>query len=76
MHSVCQFDHTYAIIVFSHRVYRVPGFLSSRQNWLSPPSHRKRVLPPPHWFQGGDTLACGRGGGGANSDEGTDALVL
>jgi hypothetical protein len=29
------------------RVYRVPGFLSSRPNWL--PLTRKRVLPPGLW---------------------------
>ncbi len=41
----------------------------------SHPFTRKRVLPPPLWFQGGFTLACGRGGGGPNSDEGKGALV-
>jgi hypothetical protein len=30
----------------------------------------------PLWSQGGDTLACGRGVGGANSAEGMDTLVL
>jgi hypothetical protein len=44
------------------RVNRVPGFLSSRPNWL-PPFTRMRVLPPHLWFQkGGDTQAEGRGG--------------
>ncbi len=34
-------------------VYRVPGFLSSRPNWLSPPSHpQASVAPPPPRFQG------------------------
>jgi hypothetical protein len=57
-----------------HRVEsvdRVPGFLSSRPNWIPRPLTRKRVLLP-LWFQGGDTLRAG----GANSDEGTDILVL
>ncbi len=31
---------------------------------------------PPFGSGGGDTLACGRGGGGPNSDEGTDTMVL
>ncbi len=47
------------------RVYRVPGFLSSRPNWL-PPFTRMRVLPPPHlWFQkgGGHTSWRERGVG-------------
>ncbi len=57
-------------------VYRVPGFLSSRPNWLSSPPHRKRVFPPrpPSRFQRGDTLACGREGEGAHSNEGTNTL--
>ncbi len=38
-----------------HRVYRVPGFLSSSPN--RPPT------PSPLWVQGGDTLAYGGGGG-------------
>ncbi len=60
-----------------HRVYRVPGFLFSRPNWLPPPPHSwaSVALPPlvPRW----DTLAMGRGGGGGggpNSDEGTDTV--
>ncbi len=47
----------------------------------SPAPTSKRVLPSPPFGSGGGggTLACGRGdggGGGANSDEGTDTLVL
>jgi hypothetical protein len=40
---------------------RVPGFLSSRPNWLSPPPPHPQAsfAPPPH------TLACGRGGWGS-----------
>ncbi len=49
-----------------HRVDRVPGFLSSRPNWLPRPLTRKRVLPfSPIWFQGGGTHSLlGEGGGG------------
>jgi hypothetical protein len=69
----------FADTVFRHRVDRVPGYIS-RSNWLLPLIH-KQVLSP----------LCFRGGGGggrgtqslaeeeargANSDEGTDALVL
>ncbi len=46
-----------------HRVDRVPGFLSIRPSWLSPPLSRKQVLPP--LVPTGDTLACWRGGGGS-----------
>jgi hypothetical protein len=41
---------------------RVPEFLSSRPNWLPPPLHPPRVLPP-LGSKGGDTLAGGRGAG-------------
>ncbi len=34
------------------------------------------VAPLPPLDQGGDTLACGGGCGGANSDEGTDTLRI
>jgi hypothetical protein len=37
------------------RVYRVPGFLSSRPNWLPPPPHPQSSI----WFPGG--------GGGVHS---------
>jgi hypothetical protein len=46
------------------------SFLSSRPNWLPLPPH------PPHFFQGGTHSLAGEGAGGANSDEGTDTLVL
>ncbi len=63
-----------------HRVDRVPGFLSSRQNCMAPPahSHASESCPrPPFGSKGGDTLAWGKEVvGGANSDEGTDTLVL
>jgi hypothetical protein len=65
-------------MVFTHRVYRVPGFLASRPNWLLPPPHPLVGVVPPLVPGGGgeDTLARGRGGGGSHSDEGTDTLVL
>jgi hypothetical protein len=47
---------------------------------LAPPRPftRKRILPTPlHWVQGGDTLACREGvGGGPNSDDVIDTLIL
>ncbi len=42
---------------FNYRVYRVPGFLSSRPNWVPPP-HMQASVAPPLWVQGG-TLVCG-----------------
>jgi hypothetical protein len=50
-----------------HRVYRVPGFLSSRPNWLPrSPLPQASVALVPLWFQeGGDTPAGGRGAGGS-----------
>ncbi len=52
---------------FSYRVYRVPGFLSSRPySVLAPPAPSSaRESPPPLWIRGGGgTFACGRGCGG------------
>ena len=48
-----------------HSVDRVPGFLSSRSNWVRPFLHpQASVAPPLVWFRGcGVTLACGRVGG-------------
>jgi hypothetical protein len=58
-----------------YTLYRVQGFLVSRQIWSPPP--QASVSPPTFGsWGGGDTLACGGGGGGANSDEGTGNLVL
>ncbi len=34
-----------------HRVNRVPGFLSSRPNWVPPPLTRKEVLLLPLWVR-------------------------
>ncbi len=44
---------------WEHRVYRVPGFLSSRPNWLPRPRARKRVLPPPPLVPGGTHSLAG-----------------
>jgi hypothetical protein len=57
---------------------RVPGFLSSRPNWLPPSRHPQRsVAPPPFGSKGGrHTRLRGRGWRGPNCDEGIDTLVL
>jgi hypothetical protein len=41
-----------------------------------PPSHPQKCCLPPFGSDGGDTLVCGRGGGGPDSDDGTDTLIL
>ncbi|MFN9907320.1 MAG: hypothetical protein ACK56F_14570, partial [bacterium] len=49
-----------------------------RPNWLPPPPHKQESVAPSSLSVGSGgvgTLASGRGGGGANSDEGTDILV-
>ncbi len=46
-----------------HRIYRVPGFLYSHLIWVLPTPHPQVIVAPPLWVQGGDTLACGGGGG-------------
>ncbi len=57
-----------------HRVYRVPGFLSSQLDWVPPPSHPQgSVASLPLGPRGGDILACWEGGG-PNSDEGIGTL--
>ncbi len=47
--------------------------LSFQSSESGPPplSPARECRPYPFWVQG-DTLACGVGGGGPNSDEGTD----
>ncbi len=53
------------------------GFLSSRPSWLLPPPHpQASVAPPPLIPGGGHTRLREREWGGANSDEGTNTLVL
>jgi hypothetical protein len=59
--------------------YRVPGFLFCRPKRLPPPrhTHQQASVAPPPGFGGGHTRLRERGrGGGADSDEGTDNLVL
>ncbi len=53
-------------------VDRVPSFLSNRPNWLPLPPHQQA------FGSGGvaHSLEGQEGAGGANSDEGTDTLVL
>jgi hypothetical protein len=57
----------------SHRVDRVPGFLSSRPNWVRLPPHLQASVVPPLVPGGGGvhTRLRERGVRGPNSDEGT-----
>jgi hypothetical protein len=48
-----------------HTVYRFPGFLSSHPNCVPPPPNPQGNVAPPFGSKGGDTLACGGGGGEA-----------
>ncbi len=58
-----------------HRVYRLS--VQSSELDPPPPPPPQASVSPPHLGPGGRaTLACGVGGGGPNSDEGTDTLVL
>jgi hypothetical protein len=50
--------------------------LSHQSSEFAPPAPSPASECCPPWFQGGDTLAWGRGGGGVNSGEGTDTPVL
>ncbi len=56
----------------------MPGFLSSRPNWVLPPPHPQASVAPPSPFgsNGGNTLVAGERVGVPNSDEGTYTLVL
>jgi hypothetical protein len=55
------------------RVFRVPGFLSSRPNWVPPPT--SECCPPVG--STGETHSLAREGvSEPKSDEGTDTLVL
>ncbi len=52
--------------LYVHITHKVPQCLSPCRNWVgtpAPPPLTKRVCLPP-WTKGGDTLACGWGGGG------------
>ncbi len=70
-------DRSRKVLCVNHRVHRVPGFLSSRPNWLPPPFTHKRVLPPPPPLLvsgGGAHSLAGKGAGRAHSDEGRQTL--
>ncbi len=61
-----------------HRADRVLGFFSNRPIW--DPLTRSVYVLPPFGSERGDTLACGRGGGGSqlgrgNRHRGTSLLV-
>ncbi len=45
---------------------RAKHCLLSPELGLPQPLTRRRVCPPPLWFRGRDTLACGRGDGGVS----------
>ncbi len=51
-------------------------FLQSSELRLPHPFTRRRVCSLILWFRGGIHTHCGRGGGGPNSDEGTDTMEL
>jgi hypothetical protein len=57
-------------------VHRVPGFLSSRPNWVPTPPHQQEIVAPPIGSKGGTHSPAGKGVGGPNSDDGTDTVVL
>ncbi len=63
-------------ITHMQRWHSTKHSLQSSELGLPHPSQAGECVPPPLWFRGRDTLACGRGGGGGgggpNSDEGTD----
>ncbi len=59
-----------------HRVDRVLSFLFSCPNWDYPtPSHAGECVPSP-FGSGGKHTRLREGGGGPNSNEGTDTVVL
>jgi hypothetical protein len=70
----------YSINVLSHTEERVPGFLSSRLNWVPPLPHPQgivaRLAPPLFVSKGRHTRWWGGGCGGPNSDEGINTLIL
>jgi hypothetical protein len=81
-HTLCikvmYLAHCFQKQVFEHRVYRVPGFLSSRPKWVPHPFIRKGLLLLPTLRPRGEGVhsLAGEGVGGPNSDEWTDTLVL
>jgi hypothetical protein len=62
---------------FKHHVNSVPGLLSSSPNWPPPaPSPASECCRLPLVPKGGDTLACGKGGGGSQFGRRDSTLVL
>ncbi len=58
-----------------HRVYRVPGFLSSRTKWVPPP-HPQDSVAPPIWVPRGVTHSLAREGvEGPKSDSGALGIL-
>jgi hypothetical protein len=57
------------------RVYRVPGLLSSRPNWVPPPPHLQESVVPPPLDPRGETHSLSEGVEGINSDDGAYTLV-
>ncbi len=59
-----------------HRLYGVPGFLSSRPNWVPLP-HPQESVALPLWVQGGKHTGGGGGGvgGGPIADQGPAPVV-
>jgi hypothetical protein len=59
-----------------HKLDRLPGFLSSRPNWLPPPPLPLASVTPPPPCSKGEHARLREGREGANVDEGTDTLAL
>jgi hypothetical protein len=51
--------HIVSFVGLHHRVYRVPGFLSSRRNWVPHPLTRKGLLLFPPLGPRGETHSLG-----------------
>jgi hypothetical protein len=57
-------------------IHRVPTVFVPLSELGPPPPPPQANVAPSQDPSGGDTLACGEGGGGPNFDEGTETLVL
>jgi hypothetical protein len=68
--------YTFECKEWAHRVDRVPGFLSSRPNWLPLPPHPQGNVAPHFGSKGGTHLLAREGAVGANSDAGTGKIHL